>query len=194
MLAKVDFEATTKAVLGDFYPEFTEVITNLIEQRNTEMSAPGSKARDTYTDVRNGYGLLVLAHDCDGEEPFTITTEFLVPANDLAASFMVMWRRWCAKRGLHSHDALLMLMNTIITTAKEHAAERDGCVNSNYSIGLMGAVLDNYPEIVASMQWSVDNGYAPCLVVTNESNVAKCGVCYGGKYMTPEIEADLYRT
>ncbi len=51
----------------------------------------------------------------------------------------------------------------------------------------MGAVLANYPEIVDSMQWSVDSGFAPCLVIANDNNQVKCGVCYGGRYMVSQI-------
>ena len=47
----------------------------------------------------------------------------------------------------------------------------------------MGAVLTNYPAIVNSMQWSVGNRFAPCLVIANDNNQAGCSVCYGGKYM-----------
>ncbi len=135
-----------------------------------------------YVDVNAGYGLLVMAHYGENEEPFTMTTEFLVPSYELAASFIVMWRRWCDRRGLSSNDGLLLLMNRIVSI-HEYISQGNHYPGSNLAIGLMGAVLANYPEIVDSMRWSVDNRFAPCLVIANDNNLAKCGVCYGGRYM-----------
>jgi len=75
----------------------------------------------------------------------------------------------------------------------EHIAQGKQYSSTNLAIGLMGAVLDNYPEIVKSMRWSVDNGFAPCLVIANDNNLAKCGVCYGGMYMASDMEQQVLR-
>ena len=179
---KVDFRAITATVLEDFSYEFTDMVVQFLEQRNTVMTAADCKKEGAYVDVSTGYGLLVMAHYGENEEPFTMVTEFLVPSYELAASFIVMWRRWCDKRGVSSNDGLLMLMNRIVSI-QEYVAQGHHYSNSNLAIGLMGAVLANYPEIVNSMRWSVDNSFAPCLVIANDNNLAKCGVCYGGRYM-----------
>ncbi len=189
---EVDFRKTTAAVLKDFNPGFTDLIVKVLELRNKVMSAPDGKKTGTYVDVRTGYGLMVMADDGDNNDPFTMTTEFLVPSKELAASFMVMWRRWCNKRDISSRNGLLSLMNKVATDMKEHDAQGNQDSISNLAIGLMGAVLDNYPEIVDSMQWSVDNGHAPCLVIANDNNLARCGVCFGGTYMTPDMELQVF--
>ena len=184
-IKEVDFGATTTAVLEDFDHRFTEMVIELLEQHNAVKTTPDGKNTGAYADIRNGYGLLVLADEDDNNEPFTITTEFLVPSNELAASFMLLWRRWCDKKNINSNIGLLSLMNKVVDDMKEQIAGGNQYSISNLAIGLMGAVLDNYPETVSSMRWSVDNGFAPCLVIVNENNRAKCGVCYGGKYITP---------
>jgi hypothetical protein len=189
---EVDLREATAAVLKGFNPGFTDLVVNALGLRNTVMSTPDGNKMGTFADVRIGYGFMVMAYDGDNKDPFTMTTEFLVPSNELAASFMVMWRRWCDKRGINSKDGLLSLMNRVATDMKEHIAQGNQDSNSDLAMGLMGAVLDNYPEIVASMQWSVDNGHAPCLVIANDNNQAKCGICYGGTYMTPEMESQIY--
>lgn len=191
---EVDFQATTTAVLKGFNHGFIDMVVKLLQHRNTAMVTPDGKQMGTYANVPAGYGLLVMVDDSDDKEPFTITTEFLVPSNELAASFMVMWRRWCDRRGRKSSNALLWLMNKVAIDMKEHIAQGNQQSNNNLAIGLMGAVLDNYPEIVASMQWSVDSGFVPCLVIAQENDKAKCGVCYGGRYMTAEMEPQLYGT
>ena len=178
---KVDFRATTSAVMDGFSREFTEIVVNLLEQRNVVMPTADGK-EDTFVDINTGNGLLVMAHYGGGHEPYTMTTEFLVPSNDLAASFMVMWRRWCSKRGISSNSGLISLMDRVSTEKKEQIAAGNQYSSNNLAIGLMGAVLDNYPEIVKSMQWSVNSGFTPCLVIANDNNLAKCAVCYGGKY------------
>jgi hypothetical protein len=180
---EIDFGTTTSAVLEDFDNRFTDMVIKLLEQRNSVKATPDGNKSGTYADIRNGYGLLILADEDDNEEPFAITTEFLVPSNELAASFMLLWRRWCDKRNINSNTGLLSLMDKVVDDMKEQIAEGNPYSISNLAIGLMGAVLDNYPETVSSMRWSVDNGFAPCLVIANENNRAKCGVCYGGKYM-----------
>ena len=182
-IKEVDFEATTTAVLEDFDQRFTELVIKLLEQRNNVKTTGDGASAGTYADIRNGYGLLVLADEDDDEGPFTITTEFLVPSTELAASFMLLWRRWCDKRNINSDAGLIALMNKVVDDMKEQLARGNNYSISNLAIGLMGAVLDNYPETVSSMRWSVDNGFAPCLVIANENNQAKCGVCYGGKYI-----------
>ena len=188
---QVDFRKTTAAVLKDFRPEFTDLIVNVLESRNTAMITHDGKENETFANIRSGYGLLIMADYVDNKKNFTKTTEFLVPSKKLAASFMVMWRRWCDKHDVGTREGLLSLMhriaknmNDIITEGNEHARH-------NLAIGLMGAVLDNYPETIASMCWSVDNGHVPCLVIANDDNQAKCGVCYGGVYMTPEQESQI---
>ena len=181
-IKKVDFGTITAAVLEDFSYGFTDMVVQFLEQRNTVMTATDGKKEGTYVDVSAGYGLLLMAHYEENKEPFIMATEFLVPSNELAASFIVMWRRWCDKRGLSSNDGLLLLMNRIVSI-HEYIAEGNHYSSSNLAIGLMGAVLANYPEIVNSMQWSVGNSFAPCLVIANDDNLAKCGVCYGGRYM-----------
>jgi len=185
---EVDFQKTTAAVLKEFSPEFTDLIVNVLLTHNTVFDAPDGKTLGTYVDVRHGHGLMVVADD---KEPCTMTTEFLVPSNELAASYMVIWRKWCDKRDINSKDALLSLMNRVVTDMKKHITQDNQDSNSDLAIGLMGAVLDNYPEIIASMQWSVDNGHAPCLVIANDNNLVRCGICYGGTYMTPEIELQV---
>jgi len=185
MTNKVDFKATTTAVLNDFSHELSDLVIQLLEQRNTVMITTDSKKKGTYVDITPGNGLLVMVNKRDAKEPFTMTTEFLVPTYDLAASFMVMWRKWCNKRDIHSNNALLLLMDRVATEMKEHIDQANESSNNNLAIGLMGAALDNYPEVVNSMQWSVDNGFAPCLVIANDNNQVKCGVCYGGRYMAP---------
>lgn len=178
---EVDFRQTTTAVLEDFDQRFIDMVIQLLEQRNN--IEPSSDTRSKRNAVLNkGYGLLVLADEDDEQQPFTITTEFLVPSNELAASFMVMWRRWCEKRNLESHTGLLSLIRSFSDNMIEKATEGHERSISNFAIGLMGAVLDNYPEVIGSMRWSVDVGFAPCLVVAKENNIARCGVCYGGKY------------
>ena len=180
--AKVDFRVITAAVLKDFSYGFTDMIVQFLEQRNTIMSAADGKKEGTYVDVSTGYGLLVMAHYGEDNKPFTMTTEFLVPSTELAASFIVMWRRWCDKRGVSSNDGLLSLMDRVISI-QEYIAQGNHYPNSNLALGLMGAVLANYPAIVNSMQWSVENHFAPCLVIANDNNQVKCSVCYGGNYM-----------
>ena len=160
----------------------------MLEQRNTEKTTANGKKKGTYIDINNGNGLLVMAHYGENKKSFTMTTEFLVPSIELAATFIVMWRRWCVKRGVSSNNGLLSLINRIIGI-HEHIAQGNQYLSTNLAIALMGAVLDNYPEIVKSMRWSVDNGFAPCLVIANDNNLAKCGVCYGGVYMKPEMES-----
>ena len=188
---KVDFRATTTTVLNDFGDELADMVIQLLEQRNTEKTTANGKKKGTYVDINTGNGLLVMAHYGENKKPFTMTTEFLVPSIELAATYIVMWRRWCAKRGVSSTNGLLSLINRIIGI-HEHIAQGNQYLSTNLAIGLMGAVLDNYPEIVKSMRWSVDNGIAPCLVITNDNNQAKCGVCYGGVYMAPEMESQVY--
>lgn len=191
---EVDFRATTTAVLEGFSHGFSEMVITLLEQRNAVMTTPDGKKMGVYAKVRTGYGLLIMADNSKDNEPFTITTEFLVPSKDLAASFMVMWRRWCYKRNISSNDGLLRLMNRLAVDLKTHIEPGSRLSNSNYALGLMGAVLDNYPGIVDSMRWSVDSGFVPCLVIANNNNVAKCGVCYGGRYMEPQMESQVYET
>lgn len=186
---EVDFQKTTEAVLKDFSPGFTDLIVKVLATRNTVIDTLVGNSSNTYADVRIGHGLMVMA---DNKEPFTMTTEFLVPSNDLAASFMVMWRKWCDRRGIDSKYGLLSLMNRVTTDMREYITQGNEGSSSDLAIGFMGAVLDNYPEIVASMQWSVDNGHVPCLVIANDNNLAKCGICYGGRYMTPEMESLIY--
>lgn len=178
----VDFRATTTTVLGDFSYGFADMVIQFLETRNTVMTAADGKKKGTYVDISAGNGFLIMPHYGENKEPFTMATEFLVPSNELAASFIVMWRRWCDKRGISSNNGLLSLINRVISI-QEHIARGNQYSNSNLAIGLMGAVLANYPEIVDSMRWSVDSGFAPCLVIANDNNQVKCGVCYGGKYM-----------
>jgi hypothetical protein len=177
----VDFKATTTAVLKNFDPGLIDLVVQLLEQRNT-VTADDNRA-GTFADIRDGYGLLVLADKDDAGEPFSITTEFLVPSSDLAASFMLLWRRWCDRRNVNSRHGLQTLMNTVTEDIKTQLDSGNHYTISNLAIGLMGAVLDNYPETVGSMRWSVDNGFAPCLVIARGKNQARCGVCYGGKYL-----------
>ena len=179
---KVDFRTTTTTVLEDFSYGFADMVIEFLEQRNTEMTTADGMKKGIYVDISTGNGLLVMAHYEENKEPFTMATEFLVPSNELAASFMVMWRRWCDKHDVSSNNGLLSLINRIIKI-QEHIVQGHQYSSSNLAIGLMGAVLANYPEIVDSMQWSVDSGFAPCLVIANDNNRVKCGVCYGGKYM-----------
>ncbi len=179
---KVDFRTTTTTVLDDFSYGFADMVIEFLEQRNAEMTTVDGKKKGTYVDISTGNGLLVMAHCEENKEPFTMATEFLVPSNELAASFMVMWRRWCDKHGVSSNNGLISLINRIISI-QDHIAQGRQYSNGNLAIGLMGAVLANYPEIVNSMQWSVESGFAPCLVIANDHNRVKCGVCYGGKYM-----------
>lgn len=179
---KVDFRATTTAVLGGFSHGFADMVIQLLEQRNTVAKTAGGVKTGAYVNVDNGNGLLVMVHYEDGKKPFTMVTEFLVPSNELAAKYMVMWRRWCAKRGVSSKDGLLSLIDKIIGV-QEYVAQGNEYINISLALGLMGAVLDNHPECIESMRWSVDNGFAPCLVVANDNNQEKCGVCYGGKYL-----------
>ena len=188
---RVDFRATTTTVLNDFGHEFADMVIQLLEQRNTEKTTADGKNKGTYVDINIGNGLLVMAHYQENKKSFTMTTEFLVPSIELAATYIVMWRRWCVKRGVSSKNGLLSLINRIIGI-HEHIAQDNQYLSTNLAIGLMGAVLDNYPEIVKSMRWSVDNGFAPCLVIANDNNQAKCGVCYGGVYMVPEMESQVY--
>ena len=187
IVSKVDFRATTTSVLDDFGHGFADMVIRLLEQHNTVIMTAEGKKKGTYVDISTGNGLLVMVHYVEDKKPFTLTTEFLVPSNELAASFMVMWRRWCNKRGVSSHNGLLSLIKRVVSI-QEHIAQGNLYSNTNLAIGLMGAVLDNYPEIVSSMQWSVDNGFAPCLVIANDNNLAKCGVCYGGVYMAAEMK------
>ncbi|HHJ34685.1 MAG TPA: hypothetical protein ENJ87_02865 [Gammaproteobacteria bacterium] len=182
MTKHVDFRATTSAVLKDFNHGYTDMVINLLEKRNTVMTAPDSEELGVYADFNHGYGLLVMADDSVDKEPLVITTEFLVPSNDLAASFMVLWRRWCDKRGIRSSDGLLLLMDKVIADMRKNIARGYKHSKSNLSIGLMGAVLDKHPGVVDSMRWSVDNGFAPCLVIARDDDSTQCGVCYGGKY------------
>lgn len=184
----VNFRATTTAVLKGVNHGLTDIVIELLEQRNTVITSPDGKKLGLYANVHTGYGLLVMVGDGDDKEPFTITTEFLVPSNRLAASFMVMWRRWCDKRAIDSNNGLLWLMNKVAIDIKENIAQGNQPSNSNLAIGLMGAVLDNYPEVVDSMRWSADNGFVPCLVIVNDKSFAKCGVCYGGRYMAPQMD------
>lgn len=180
----VDFRKTTAAVLKDFSPEFTDLIVDVLELRQTGMNSPDDNNADTFSDIQTGYGILILADSSDDRLPFTMTTEFLVPSNELAASFMVMWRRWCEKREIKSRDGLLSLIHRVTTRKSGLFTEGMQNTGSNITIGLMGAIIDNYPEIIASMQWSVDNALVPCLVIANDNNQARCGVCYGGPYLT----------
>jgi len=189
---KVDFRATTTTVLNDFDHELADMVIQLLEQRNTEKTTADGKNKGTFVDINIGNGLLVMAHYGKNKKPFTMTTEFLVPSNELAATFIVMWRRWCIKRGVNSNNGLLSLINRTISM-HEHIAQGKQYSSTNLAIGLMGAVLDNYPEIVKSMRWSVDNGFAPCLVIANDNNLAKCGVCYGGMYMASDMEQQVLR-
>jgi hypothetical protein len=182
---KVDFRATTKTVLNDFGHELADMVIQLLEQRNTEKTTADGTKKGPYVDINTGNGLLVLAHYGENKKPFTMTTEFLVPSIELAATFIVMWRRWCVKRDISSNNGLLSLINRVIGI-HEHIVQGKQYSSTNLAIGLMGAVLDNHPEIVKSMHWSVDNGFAPCLVIANDNNKAKCGVCYGGVYREPE--------
>ena len=179
----VDFRTTTTTVLEDFSYGFADMVIEFLEQRNTVMTTEDGKKKGTYVDISAGNGILVMAHYGENQEPFTMATEFLVPSNELAASFMVMWRRWCDKRGISSNEGLLLLINRIIGIQENIGQGNQLSSSSNLAIGLMGAVLANYPEIVGSMQWSVDSGFAPCLVIANDNDLAKCGVCYGGRYM-----------
>ncbi|MFV9616459.1 MAG: hypothetical protein ACNYZG_10915 [Gammaproteobacteria bacterium] len=191
--SKVDFRATTATVLDDFGHGFADMVVQLLKQHNTAITTADGKEEGTYVDISTGNGLLVMAHYGDDKKPFTMTTEFLVPSNELAASFMVMWRRWCNKRGISSNHGLLSLINRVVRI-QQHIAQGNQYLNTNLAIGLMGAVLDNYPEIVSSMRWSVDNGIAPCLVIANDNNLARCGVCYGGRYMAPEMASQVTGT
>ena len=191
--SKVDFRATTTSVLDDFGHGFADMVIRLLEQHNTVIMTADGKKKGTYVDISTGNGLLVMANYAEDKSPFTMTTEFLVPSNELAASFMVMWRRWCNKRGVSSNNGLLSLIKRVVSI-QEHIAQGNPYSNTNLAIGLMGAVLDNYPEIVSSMQWSVDNGFAPCLVIANDNNLAKCGVCYGGIYMAAEMKQQVSRS
>jgi hypothetical protein len=191
---EVDLREATAAVLKGFSPRFTDLVVNVLELRNTVMATPDGNNMGSFADVRAGYGFMVMAYDGNDIAPFTMTNEFLVPSNELAASFMVMWQRWCNRRGINSKDGLLSLMNRVATEMKEHSAKGNQDSSSDLAMGLMGAVLDNYPEIVTSMHWSVDNGHAPCIVIANDNNQAKCGICYGGTYMTPEMESQIYGT
>jgi hypothetical protein len=179
----VDFRATTATVLEDFSYGFADMVIEFLEQRNTVMTSADGNKKGTYVDISTGNGLLVMAHYGENKEPFTMATEFLVPSNELAASFMVMWRRWCDKHGVSSNNGLISLINRIIKIQEHIDQGNQYSSSNNLAIGLMGAVLANYPEIVNSMQWSVDSGFAPCLVIANDNNLAKCGVCYGGRYM-----------
>ena len=189
-VSKVDFRATTATVLDDFGHGFADIVIQLLEQHNTVITTADGKKNGTYVDISAGNGLLVMAHYEENKKPFTMTTEFLVPSNELAATFMVMWRRWCNKRDISSNNGLISLINRVVRI-QEHIAQGNQYSNTNLAIGLMGAVLDNYPEIVSSMQWSVDNGFAPCLVIANDNNLAKCGVCYGGVYMASEMTSQV---
>ena len=179
----VDFSKTTTAVLEGFDHRYTDMVTSLLERRNTETTTLSDKEAEIYADIQNGYGLLVLADEDDKKEAFTITSEFLVPSNELAASFKLMWRRWCVKQEINSENGLLLLMSKVTDAMKQHMTPKNQQSLNNLSIGLMGAVLDNYPELVSKMHGAVDNGFAPCLVVTNEQDLTKCGVCYGGRYI-----------
>ena len=179
----VDFRTTTTTVLEDFSYGFADMVIEFLEQRNTVMTTADGKKKGTYVDISTGNGFLVMAHYEENKEPFTMATEFLVPSNELAASFMVMWHRWCDKRGISSNNGLLSLIDRIIGIQQHIAQGNQYSSSNNLAIGLMGAVLANYPEIVDSMQWSVDSGFAPCLVIANDNNQVKCGVCYGGRYM-----------
>jgi len=179
---EIDFNETTTTVLEGFDHRYTDMVTSLLERRNTETTALREKEAEIYADIQSGYGLLVLADEDDKKEPFTISSEFLVPSNELAASFKLMWRRWCAKQDINSENGLLLLMRKVTDDMKQHMTKKNQQSLNNLSIGLMGAVLDNYPELVSKMHGAVDNGFAPCLVVTNENSLTKCGVCYGGKY------------
>jgi hypothetical protein len=178
---KVDFRATTTPVLENFSHGFADMVIEFLEQHNTEVTTADGNKKGTYVDVNTGNGLLVMAHYEENKEAFTMATEFLVPSNELAASFIVMWRRWCDKHGVSSNNGLLSLINRINRT-QEQIDLGHQYSNSNLAIGLMGAVLATYPGIVDSMQWSVDSGFAPCLVIARDQNRVKCGVCYGGKY------------
>lgn len=180
---EVDFQVTTNAVLKNFNHGFSDMVVNLLRQRNTVRTTTNG-CKGVYADVCYGYGLLVIANNHNEVDRFTITTEFLVPCNELAASYMVMWRRWCDKRSINSKDGLLSIVDKVVDNMNRHIVQGQANSNSNLAIGLMGAVLDNYPEVIMSMQWSVANGYVPCLVVANDNKVAKCGVCYGGKYIS----------
>jgi len=191
-VSKVDFRATTTSVLDDFGHGFADMVIRLLEQHNTVIMTADGKKKGTYVDISTGNGLLAMVHYEENKTPFTMTTEFLVPSNELAASFMVMWRRWCNKRGISSNNGLLSIIKRVVSI-QEHIAQGNQYSNTNLAIGLMGAVLDNYPEIVSSMQWSVDNGFAPCLVIANDNDLAKCGVCYGGVYMATEIRSQASR-
>jgi len=179
---KINFRAITTPVLEDFSYGFADMVIEFLEQHNTVRTTENGKNKGTYVDIGTGNGLLVMAHYGDDKAPFTMATEFLVPSNDLAASFIVMWRRWCDKRGVSSNKGLLSLTDRIVNI-QQHIAQGNQYSNTNLAIGLMGAVLANYPEIVDSMQWSVDSGFAPCLVIANDNEQVKCGVCYGGRYM-----------
>ena len=153
------------------------MVTRVLEKRNLPQ-----ENSDTLTDIRKGYGLLVMANESNENTPFTITTEFLVPSNELAASFMVMWRRWCNKKNISTKNGLLILIDRVTKEMENHIADGNQHSISNLAIGLMGAVLDNYPEVISSMRWSIDNNIVPCLVIANEKKLAKCAVCFGGKY------------
>lgn len=180
---EVDFNATTAAVLEDFNDQYTEMVSSLLKRRNKETTTRNNKSTEVFADIRTGYGLLVLANEDNDNEPFTISSEFLVPSNELASSFKLMWRRWCVKQNINSNSGLLLLMNKVSNAMKEHLNPGNQETLNSLSIGLMGAALDNYPEIVSKMRGAVENGFAPCLVISNENDLTKCGVCYGGKYI-----------
>ena len=94
------------------------MVIEFLEQRNSVMTTADGKKKGTYVDISIGNGLLLMAHCEENKEPFTMATEFLVPSNELAASFMVMWRRWCDKHGVSSNNSLLSLINRIISIVK----------------------------------------------------------------------------
>jgi len=175
----MNFRAMTSAVLSNFDQRYTEMVIQIIEKRNTSQDTSG-----TFSDIQKGYGFLVMANENDENIPFTVTTEFLVPSSELAASFMVMWRRWCDKKNISTKDGLLILIDRITKEMEIHIADGNQHSISNLAIGLMGAVLDNYPEVVSSMRWSVDNNIVPCMVIANDNKTAKCAVCFGGTYST----------
>ena len=115
---KVDFRATTTTVLEDFSYGFADMVIEFLEQRHSVMTTADGKKKGTYVDISTGNGLLIMAHYEENKEPFTMATEFLVPSNELAVSFMVMWRRWCDKNGVSSNNALISLINRIISIVK----------------------------------------------------------------------------
>ena len=94
----MNFRTTTSAVLTNFDNRFIEMVIDVLEEHNDPHVSADELSSEVFTKTRKGYGLLVLANENDSKHPFTITTEFLVPSNELAASFTVMWRRWCDKK------------------------------------------------------------------------------------------------